>query len=345
MAKRGLGGAGVNALFPKRNLNVQSNPGVPVVSLNENRTEPKIETPSFEMVAESKSDNAAETSVKTSIERKLPAGISVDENGQLLADVNLLVPNPHQPREEFDEEKLGELADSIKEHGILQAITIEDAGDGKFYIIAGERRTRAAKIAGLEKVPVQLRKFDEQKKLEIALIENIQRADLNDVEEAKAYYKLMQISGLSQDQIAARVGKNRSTVANAIRLLKLPEDMQTALAEKRLTSGHARALLAVKEPTNQRILFTKIIDSGMNVRDAEKMATDLNEGRGKTDSSSKNPQIHSRDPNLVEIEQKFIEAFGTKVVINGSLEKGKIEIEYFSKSDLDRLYNLISKDE
>lgn len=177
---------------------------------------------------------------------KLPAGIESDDDGQLWVNPSLLKPNPHQPRTEFDEEKLSELAESIREHGIIESIVVEDAGDGSFYIIAGERRTRAARIAGLEKVPVTLRKFSEQKKLEIALIENIQRDDLNDIEEAQAYYKLMELGGLTQEQVAVRVGKNRATVANAIRLLKLPEDMQNALAKGAITAGHARAILSVK---------------------------------------------------------------------------------------------------
>jgi ParB family chromosome partitioning protein len=153
----------------------------------------------------------------------------------------------------------------------------------------------------------------------------------------------MQISGLSQDQIAVRVGKNRSTVANAIRLLKLPEDMQDALVDGKLTAGHARALLAVKEPTARRELFKKIVETGMVVRKAEEMAGELNSGSPIKPSASKKSPSFQKDPNIGEIEQKFIEALGTKVVLNGTLEKGKIEIDYFSKEDLDRLYSLIVK--
>lgn len=325
MAKKfGLGG-GVNALF---------------------KTEQKSENvvaDKFELISnkEEKQENAQVIVEKDT--KSLPNGVTIDEFGQLFVDINLLVANPHQPREEFDEEKLNELADSIREHGVLQPITIEDSGDGKFYIIAGERRTRASKIAGLQKIPVQIKKFDDQKKLEIALIENIQRDDLNALEEAKAYYKLMQISGLNQDQVAARVGKNRSTVANAVRLLKLPEDMQIALSEQKLTSGHARALLSVKDSNHRRELFTKIIDTQISVREAEKLANSFNDenvSQIKKQKSSIKPVI---DPNLSEIEQKFIEILGTKVVLNGTLEKGKIEIDYFSKADLDRIYNLVNK--
>ena len=276
--------------------------------------------------------------------KNLPAGINADENGQLWVSVDLLKPNPHQPRKEFEEEALNELADSIREHGILQSITIEDAGDGSFYIIAGERRTRAAKIAGLSEVPVQLRKFNDQKKLEIALIENIQREDLNPIEEAEAYYQLMEISGLSQEQVAARVGKNRSTVANAVRLLKLPEDMRSALVQGRITAGHARALLAVKDNADMRILFAKIIGSGLNVREAEETAKTLNEGAGNGVKKPKTPKNEQKDPNIAELEQKFIEKLGTKVQIKGNMERGSLEVQFFTKDDLNRIYYLICGD-
>lgn len=274
-------------------------------------------------------------------ERKLPDGINVDENGQLWLNVDLLKPNPHQPRKEFEEEPLNELADSIREHGILQAITVEDAGNGSFYIIAGERRTRAAKIAGLSEVPVQLRKYSDQKKLEIALIENIQREDLNPIEEAEAYYQLMEISGLSQEQVAARVGKNRSTVANAVRLLKLPEDMRTSLIQGHITAGHARALLSVKENADMRILFAKIIGGNMNVREAEEMARTLNEGAGNGIKKPKESKEAKKDPNIVALEQEFIEKLGTKVQIKGTMDRGSLEIQFFTKDDLNRIYYLI----
>lgn len=274
-------------------------------------------------------------------ERNLPDGITTDENGQLWLSVGALKPNPHQPRKEFDEESLRELADSIKEHGILQPITVEDAGVGFFYIIAGERRTRAAKLAGLETVPVQLKKYSDQKKLEIALIENIQREDLNPIEEAEAYYQLMEISGLNQEQVAARVGKNRSTVANAVRLLKLPEDMRTALVQGTITSGHARALLAVKANSDMRILFAKIVGNSLTVRDAEELARTMNEGTPISPKKSKPVKNTEKDPNIAEIEQQFREKLGTKVEINGTMEKGSLEIQFFSKDDLNRIYYLI----
>lgn len=280
---------------------------------------------------------------KTQAKRALPQGLETDENGTLWADPKLLKPNPHQPRETFSPEQLEELASSIKEHGIIQPITIEDAGNGSFYIIAGERRVRAAISAGQKKVPVQLRKFNDEKKLEIALIENIQRADLNPVEEAKAYYNLMQLGGLNQEEVAKKVGKKRSTVANAIRLLKLPEDMQESLVNGSLTAGHARAILSVTNPGNQRILYKKIL-AGMSVREAENTATNLNNGEEAPKKNTTTTKTPPKDPDIAQIEQKFIDSLGTKVTLKGGLEKGSLIIEYFSREDLDRLYGIIIKE-
>ena len=191
------------------------------------------------------------------------------ETGEINLAIDLLKPNPHQPRLSFDEKALQELADSIKENGILQPILAEEAGNGTYYIIAGERRTRAARLAGLTHVPVRIQKFSEAKKLEVALIENIQRENLNPLEEAKAYHKLMELANLNQEEAARRVGKQRSTVANALRLLKLPEDMQASLEDGSLTAGHARAVLSVINPLNRRTLFEKIRSASLSVREAE----------------------------------------------------------------------------
>lgn len=272
-----------------------------------------------------------------------PDGIDVDENGTLWVDPKKLKPNPHQPRTAFSEDALNELASSIREQGVLQPITIEDAGDGMFYIITGERRTRASLIAGLEKVPVQLKKYSDEKKLEVALIENIQRADLNAIEEAQAYYKLMELSGLTQDDVAKRVGKQRSTVANALRLLKLPEDMQDSLINGQITAGHARAILSVENPANQRTLFGKIVGETLSVRKSEELAKNLNEGRvAKKSPLSKDEE--KRDPDILAVEQKFINALGTKVSMKGSLSRGSLVIDYFSRSDLDRIYDILVKE-
>ncbi len=293
--------------------------------------------------SDSKKESSAASSTGVTLKANLPNGITADENGTLWVSPDLLKPNPRQPRQYFNEEELAELTESVKAEGILQPVTIEDAGDGTFYIIAGERRTRAAKAAGLEKIPVQLRKFSDARKLEVALIENIQRTDLNPVEEAQAYYKLMEISGITQEEVAKRVGKNRSTVANCLRLLKLPEDMQRALIEGTLTSGHARALLGVENQTDQRILFGRIQGQGLSVRQAEAYAREMNDKKSKNPVPSEETKADKRDPNYVALENKLIETLGTKVSLKGGFNKGSIEIKYFSSEDLDRIYNLITK--
>lgn len=252
----------------------------------------------------------------------------------------LLKPNPWQPRQYFDEEKLAELTESVRQDGILSPVIIEDAGDGSFFIIAGERRTRAARAAGLEKIPVQLRKYTDSRKLEVALIENIQRTDLNPVEEAQAYYQIMELEGITQEEVAKRVGKNRSTVANAMRLLKLPEDMQHSLAAGAISAGHARALLSIVNPADQRVLFARITGQGMSVRQAEQQAQELN-GGAKAHKGAKAAPQESRDPNYNAIEQKFIDALGTKVQLKGDFSRGTITISYFTKDDLNRIYERI----
>jgi len=300
--------------------------------------------------ADSKTE--AKTEKKTTLKPKtssssvsLPEGIESDANGTLWVDPKKLKPNPHQPRTTFSEEQLNELADSIREHGVLQPVTIEDAKDGSFYIIAGERRTRASLIVGLEKIPVQLKKYSDEKKLEIALIENIQRADLNAIEEAQAYYKLMELSGLTQDDVAKRVGKQRSTVANALRLLKLPEDMQDSLTNGQISAGHARAILSVDSPANQRTLFGKIVGETLSVRKAEELAMSLNEGRiVKKDKPTAGSTEDNRDPDIIALEQKFINALGTKVSLKGNLNRGSLVIDFFSRTDLDRIYDILIKE-
>lgn len=273
----------------------------------------------------------------------LPAGISSDENGTLWVDPALLKPNPRQPRTYFDDEKLAELTESVRNEGILSPVIIEDANDGTFFIIAGERRTRAAKAAGLKKIPVQLRKYSEQRKLEVALIENIQRTDLNALEEAQAYYDLMELGNLTQDQVAERVGKNRSTVANCLRLLKLPEDIQKALVTDSISSGHARAILSLENDSDKRILFGKIIGQGLSVRQSENIAKEMKSGISSAAKTDLKPEP-KKDPNLAALEQKLIERLGTKVQLKGGFSKGTISINYFSSEDLDRIFNLIVPD-
>jgi len=258
--------------------------------------------------------------------------------------IEKLVPNPGQPRKNFDENELQELADSIKTYGIIQPIIAANTGDGTYIIIAGERRTRAAKLASLETVPVIIRDYTDQKRLEISLVENIQRSDLNPIEEAAAYKNLMDFSNLSQDELALRMGKNRSTVANALRLLKLPIEIQKSIEEGKVSSGHARALLSVTNVKAREKLYRELLANDVSVREAEKRASVLNasdsDGKGKT-SGSKNNKDKKRSPEIDAMTEKFIGKLGTKVAIEGDLNKGRIYIEYYSMEDLERLYEIL----
>jgi ParB family chromosome partitioning protein len=259
-------------------------------------------------------------------------------------ELSALAPNPHQPRRDFSEASLSELADSIRQKGVLQPVLVEAAEDGSYTIIAGERRVRAAKMAGLRRIPVIVRKFSAQERLEIALIENIQREDLTPIEEAQAYKKLMDSAGLSQEAVAAQVGKDRSTVANSLRLLKLPPAMLEALDTGEMSPGHARAILMVVNPADQTLLFRRVIEMGISVREAEQMAADLNRGKKQGGSAPKG-RTHGKEgrtePEIRELEQGLIERLGTKVSIKGTSAKGRIEIEYYSTEDLERVFEII----
>lgn len=279
----------------------------------------------------------------------LLSGTSADETrpdkglqGEMWIPLEKLKANPNQPRKIFDEDSLHELAASIREHGIIQPIIVEANSDGTYIIVAGERRSRAARMAGLREVPAIIRNYSDERRLEVALIENVQRSDLNPIEEAQAYKRLMELTGLSQDEVAARVGKNRSTVANALRLLKLPEDMQNALAAQQMTSGHARAILSVVNPADQRVLFGKILAESISVREAEKFAQELNGGIRAAEKPKETEKIREKDPEILAMEQQFIDILGTKVSISGGLKRGSIHIDYYSMEDLDRIYAILA---
>ena len=247
--------------------------------------------------------------------------------------------NPNQPRKNFDGGDLAELADSIRSHGIIQPLIVEEAGDGGWIIVAGERRWRAARLAGLTEVPALVRSYSEEKRREVALIENVQRSDLKPMEEAMAYKALMELTGLSQDETAARVGKSRSTVANALRLLKLPPAAREALEKDELTPGHGRAILSVNGEAARERLLAELLHRGLSVREAEKRAASLNAaGTGPAKARTGAP---GRDPELNAMEDRFREKLGTRVAINGDMRRGSISIEYYSVDDLDRLLELL----
>jgi ParB family transcriptional regulator, chromosome partitioning protein len=248
-----------------------------------------------------------------------------------------LKPNPSQPRRTFRDASLAELAESIRRRGVLQPVLVEEIGGG-YQIVAGERRVRAAKLAGLDRVPVLVRSFSPDERLEVALIENLQREDLTPIEEAKAYRQLMEARDLTQEQVAAKVGKDRTTVTNSLRLLKLPQKVQDAVEKGDLSAGHARALLAVASPADMELLFARVVARGLSVRETEQAAQALNQGRrGKAKKASGK----LRDPNVREVEERLVERFGTKVQIRGGPAKGRIEIAYFSADDLERVLELL----
>ena len=257
-----------------------------------------------------------------------------------MMDIAKVEPNREQPRKKFDEDALLELAESIKQFGVLQPLLVQERDD-YYEIIAGERRWRAAKMAGVKKVPVIIKKLTEQEIMEISLIENIQREDLNPIEEALAYKRLLSEFNLKQDEVAERVSKSRTAVTNAMRLLKLNEKVQQMVIDEMLTTGHARALLGIEDQKKQYTVAQKIFDEKLSVRDTEKLVKSLqNEKKKQTDVRTQiDPKLEAIYQNLEE-QMKVI--LGTKVSINHKdSEKGKLEIEYYSQDELDRIIDLL----
>jgi len=251
-------------------------------------------------------------------------------------DIEQIKPNQFQPRTHFDTKALDELAASIKENGIIQPVVVRRVED-HYELIAGERRWRAAQRAGLYKIPAVIRDVPEERLLEIALIENIQREELNPIEEARAYQRLTTDLLLTQEEVARRVGKERSSVANYLRLLKLPKEIQTWVEEEKLSMGHARALLGVNFAEDQIKLATSIIDRDLSVRETERSVKRL----AQTKDEKKPAAKIAMDPNVKAAEDKLCQHLATKVRIVKSGEKGKIEVDFYSSMDLDRVYSLI----
>ena len=262
------------------------------------------------------------------------------ESNFIMLDPRVLKPNPYQPRRTFDDETLEELSSSIKAHGVIQPVIAQKDIDGSYFIVAGERRTRASILAGLEKIPVVLSDIKEESKLEVALIENIQRENLNPIEEAKAYQAIIEMGNITQNELSQRVGKSRPAITNALRLLQLSPEMQNALKQGIITAGHAKVLLGIEDEGMRETLFEDIREKHLSVREAEKYAT-ISKRKEESKKQSK-PQV-SVDKELKDIEEQFISRFGTKVTIKGNIEKGVVEIEYFSKEGLDQIYDVIMK--
>jgi len=277
----------------------------------------------------------------------LPVG---GPGGVQMVDIDRIAPNPRQPRQRFTPEALHELSESIHEHGVIQPLIVTQIRTGevdavpRYQLIAGERRLQASKMAGLTKVPVVVREASTQQMLELALIENIQRADLNPLEEALAYRQLMEDFQLTQEQAAARVGKSRVAVANAVRLLKLPDEIQGALAEGKISEGHARAILRLESEADQRHLLRHIIDDGWSVRQAETYG----EPKSKTPKANTElvtidePDESARDPQGRLLEQQFRRALGTKVtLVRHRSGGGRLIVEFFSDEELQSLHDKI----
>lgn len=261
-----------------------------------------------------------------------------DIGKELMVKITSIEPNREQPRKDFNEEAMGELAESMKVYGVLQPLLVQKKGD-YYEIIAGERRWRAAKLAGLKEVPVVIREYTKQQTMEIALIENVQREDLNPIEEAKAYQRLIQEFELKQEEIAARVGKSRVTITNSMRLLKLDERVQEMLIQNQITGGHARALLTVEDGELQYKLAGKIIAENLSVREIEKIVKSLSK---KKNPKEKNVEDESLALIFRDLEERMKSAMGTKVSINRKdKNKGRVEIEYYSESELERIVELI----
>ena len=253
-------------------------------------------------------------------------------------DLNLIVPGPMQPRTNFDEAALESLAESIKTHGIVQPLLVRRQGEG-FELIAGERRWRAAKLAGLTRVPVLVKDIADQNLLEIALIENIQREDLNPIEEAQAYKRLIENVGLTQEALATRIGRDRSYITNYLRLLKLPPDLQQLVIEGRLSTGHARTILGLSHPDLQRRLARQVLEDQLSVR-----ATEILVQKASADRAPRPPRVvQNVDPNIRAAETKLRRALGTQVRIvqMGSEGRGRVEISFYNSLDLDRIYELL----
>lgn len=277
-----------------------------------------------------------EAKVKKEVKQEVPEA----KGPETIVKITKVEPNREQPRKNFDEDALQELADSIKQFGLLQPILVQDRKD-HYEIIAGERRWRAAKLAGLKEVPVIIRNYTEQEIVEIALIENIQREDLNPIEEAQAYKRLLTEFNLKQDEVAERVSKSRVAVTNSIRLLKLSEEVQQMVIDEMISTGHARALLAVENPEEQYTLAQKIFDEKLSVRDVEKLVKNLHKPAKPKKLDDKTLQVIYQD-----IEEKLKQKLSTKVTVSSKGDgSGKIEIEFYNHDDLDRLLDMIGNND
>lgn len=347
MAKRSGLGRGLGAIFKENTASIANTTAAPVVSkdkLNEKLITSENEGMNFSTLSENRME---ETVIEaghpeiTAYHNQQVQESSINENKEDVSRetsvirIALIEPNKNQPRKEFDEEKLNELADSMKRYGVLQPLLVKQ--NGRMYeIIAGERRWRAAKLAGLKEVPVIIRSFDPQESAEISIIENIQREDLGPVEEARAYKALIDEFGLTQEEVAGRVSKNRSTITNSLRLLQLPDRVLELLTDGKLSAGHARCLITIPDREQQELLAAEIVEKKLSVRETEKIAKTLASGKKKQKKDDTGEQ--ELNMYLIDIARKLTASLNTKVLIKqGSKGRGKIEIDYYSDDDLEKI--------
>ena len=316
--KNGLG-RGLDAFFPDRTSAVK---------------ESTRKTTTKTVKAEKKTGETEKEAGNTVAAKRKTAG---SKSGAMFVKISSVEPNINQPRKQFDEDALLELSESVKQYGILQPLLVSDKKD-YYEIIAGERRWRAAKLAGLKEVPVIVKEFTDQELVEISLIENIQREDLNPVEEAMAYKRLIDEFHLKQDEVAERVGKSRTAVTNSMRLLKLSEKVQQMLIDEMITAGHARAILAISDKEKQETVAMKVFDEKLSVRETEALVKRMLEPP-KTEKKSK--FTTAEDAIYESLEEKMKSIMGPRVQIHRKKnDKGKIEIEYYSKDELERIIDL-----
>lgn len=312
---------------------------VPVEKVVEKIVEVPVEKV-VEKVVEVPVETVVEKVVEVPVETVVEKVVEVPVPEEIFVRIDEIEPNRSQPRKNFNEDSLAELADSIKQFGIIQPLVLQKYDD-YYEIIAGERRWRAARIAGLKEVPAIIKEYSSQEVVEIALIENIQREDLNPIEEAMAFQRLIEEFGLKQDECAERVSKSRTAITNSLRLLKLDDRVKQMVIDDMISSGHARALLAVSDKDMQYTLAMQIFDHQMSVRETEKLVKNFNEKKPE----NKEPEKISQDSQIVyrEIEDRIKSIIGTKVSIkNKKNNKGKIEIEYYSLDDFERIIDLLN---
>ncbi len=288
-------------------------------------------------ISETKEETTPKKKVEEVVEEKIEEQIPLPPSNEI--DINLIEPNPDQPRTNFNQDELNELSASIKRDGLIQPILVRKTDDDKYQIIAGERRWQASKLAGLKEVPIRVKDVDDDKALELALIENLQRSDLNPIEEAYGYKRLMDRRRMTQADVAQAMSKGRSTIANALRLLELPEEAQQLLFEDKISAGHARAILSVNSKEGRETLTNKIIDNKLSVRDAESIARLLSNKPTKAGKKDPTPAVYK------SVAKSLKEILDTNVRVKSSKGKNKIEIEFKDEADLERIFEAMVGEE